>query len=161
MKNNLLAVALLGLLTVGELAAQEPVRANPDHASLLASADPRLAANKRLVYDFWREVFEGGHLELAEKYLAESYIQHNPRVPTGRAGFVEFFGKLAKPRPVEARVVTPLVSIVAEGDMVLMSFVRDYPDSRDPGKSYTSTWFDLFRVKEGRIVEHWDAATKP
>lgn len=34
-----------------------------------------------------REVFEGGHLELAEKYLAESYIQHYPRVPTGRAGF--------------------------------------------------------------------------
>ena len=161
MKKNLLALALMGLLSVGQAAASEPVTGNPDHEALLASADPRQAANKRLVYDFWREVFEGGHLELADKYLAESYIQHNPRVPTGRAGFVEFFGKLARPKPIEPRVRAPIVSIIAEGELVLLSFVREYPDAREPGKTYTSTWFDLFRVRDGRIVEHWDAATRP
>ncbi|MBS0355830.1 MAG: nuclear transport factor 2 family protein [Proteobacteria bacterium] len=160
MKNNLIALALMGLLSVGQAAASEPVTGNLDHDALLASADPRQAANKRLVYDFWREVFEGGHLELADKYLAESYIQHNPRVPTGRAGFVEFFGKVAKPKPIEARVRTPIVSIVAEGELVLLSFVREYPDPREAGKTYTSTWFDLFRVRDGRILEHWDAATR-
>lgn len=35
----------------------ELVVANPDHAVMLAHPDPRLAANKRLIYDFWREVF--------------------------------------------------------------------------------------------------------
>src|SRR5215831_10523152 len=78
--------------------AQVAVSAAADQEKLLASADPKLAANKRLVYDFWREVFEAGHMELAEKYMAESYIQHNPNVPTGRAAFVEFFARFKKPK---------------------------------------------------------------
>ena len=68
--------------------AQVAVESNPNHEQLLASPDPHLAANKRLVYDFWRKVIEGGHMELAEKYMSESYIQHNPNVPTGRAAYV-------------------------------------------------------------------------
>lgn len=161
MKKKLLVVAALsGLLLSIEARAQVPVQEVADHARLLASPDPRLAANKRLVYDFWREVFEAGNLERADRYLAESYIQHNPRVPTGRAGFVEFFGKIARARPVEARVRTPIVSMLAEGDLVTVAFVREYPDPRAPGKTYTSTWFDQFRIQDGLIVEHWDAATR-
>lgn len=140
--------------------AQVPVEAQTDHASLLASSDAKAAANKRLVYDFWREVFEGGHMELAEKYLAEDYIQHNPKVPTGRAGFVALFSKFVKPSAIEARVKAPLVSIVAEGDKVVLAFVQELPDPKEPGKKYTSTWFDKFRIENGLIAEHWDAATK-
>lgn len=140
--------------------AQVPVTAAPDHAALLASADPKLAANKRLVYDFWREVFEGGHLELAEKYMTEGYIQHNPNVPTGRAAFVEFFGKFTKPKPIAASVGAPLVAITAEGNLVVLSFVAKREDPKDPGKSYTTTWFDMFRIEGGRIAEHWDPDTR-
>src|SRR5689334_16375918 len=113
-----IAAVLLGTVLVGQAVAQVPVTPAPDHAALLQSADPKLAQNKRFVYDFWREVFEAGHLELADKYMAEGYIQHNPNVPTGRAAFVEFFGKIRKPKPIEAKVAAPLVSIVAEGDLV-------------------------------------------
>ena len=140
--------------------AQVPVQANLDHEKLVASADPQLAANKRLVYNFWREVFEGGHLDLAEKYLTESYIQHNPTVPTGRAGFVNFFSKFSKPKPIEAKIKAPLVSIVAEGDYVVLSFVRTLAEPSDPTKKYTTTWFDKFRIENGKIAEHWDAAQK-
>jgi predicted SnoaL-like aldol condensation-catalyzing enzyme len=140
--------------------AQVPVTAEPDHARLLASSDAQAAANKRLVYDFWREVFEGGHMELADKYLAEGYIQHNPKVPTGRAGFVNLFSKFVKPSAIEARVKAPLVSIVAEGDKVVLAFVQELPDPKEPGKKYTTTWFDMFRIENGLIAEHWDAATK-
>lgn len=140
--------------------AQVPVQANPNHEQLLASPDARLAANKRLVYDFWREVFEGGHMELADKYMAESYIQHNPNVPTGRAAFVGFFSKVAKPKPIEPRVKAPLVAITAEGDLVILSFVREGADPKDATKKYTTTWFDMFRIEGGKIAEHWDAAPK-
>lgn len=141
--------------------AQVPVRASDNHAQLLASADPRLAANKRLVYDFWREVFEAGHLDLAPKYLAESYIQHNPNVPTGRAGFVAFLSRFAQAKSIEPKVAAPLVAITGEGDLVILSFVRELPDPKDASRKFTTTWFDMFRIEDGKIAEHWDAASKP
>ena len=136
--------------------AQVEVQAQADHAALLSSKDPRIAANKRLVYDFWREVFEAGHMELAEKYMLESYIQHNPTVPTGRAAFVDFFSKFVKPKAIADKVKAPLVAIVAEGDLVILSFVSLVPDPKDASKKYTTTWFDMFRIENGKIAEHWD-----
>jgi predicted SnoaL-like aldol condensation-catalyzing enzyme len=155
------AVIALSLALAASAFAQVPVTPAPDHAVLLASPDPRLAENKRFVYDFWREVFEAGHMELAEKYMAEGYIQHNPNVPTGRAAFVEFFTRFKKPKPIEARVAAPLIAITAEGNFVILSFVREQPDPKDPGKKYTTTWFDMFRLENGKIAEHWDPAVKP
>jgi predicted SnoaL-like aldol condensation-catalyzing enzyme len=140
--------------------AQLPVQANANHEQLLASTDARSAANKRLVYDFWREVFEGGHMELADKYLAESYLQHNPNVPTGRAAFIEFFTRFVKPSTIEPRIKAPLVAIVADGDLVILSFVKEAADPKDPARKYTTTWFDMFRIQNGKIAEHWDPATR-
>jgi predicted SnoaL-like aldol condensation-catalyzing enzyme len=140
--------------------AQMRVDANPNHQQLLSSPDAKVAANKRLVYDFWREVFEAGHMELAEKYMTESYIQHNPNVPTGRAAFVKFFSGFAKPQPIEAKVKAPLVAIVAEGDLVILVFAKKLPDPKNPTANYSTTWFDMFRIENGKIAEHWDAATK-
>ena len=154
----LIAAGLLGSAVAAR--AQVPVTAAPDHAALLASADPQLAKNKRLVYDFWREVFEAGHLELADRYLAKGYIQHNPMVPTGRAAFVEFFGKFKKPQAISDKVAAPLVAITAEGDRVVLSFVQEAADPKDASKKYTTTWFDMFRVENGKIAEHWDPAVR-
>ena len=139
---------------------QVAVTPAPDQSALLASPDPRLEENKRLVYNFWREVFEAGHMELAEKYMAESYVQHNPNVPTGRAAFVEFFSKFKKPKDIEPKVAAPLVSITAEGSIVVFSFARELSDPKDPSKKYTTTWFDMFRLENGKIAEHWDPAVR-
>ena len=151
-----ITVLAISLLISISSPAMEPVKASIDHEQLLASSDPKLAANKLLVYDFYRKVFEGGHLELADIYLDESYIQHNPNVPTGRDGFVQFFSHF-KPKPIPEKMKAPLVSIVAEGDLVVLSFVREGYNSKSK-KSYSTTWFDMFRVKDGKIIEHWDPA---
>lgn len=158
---NTIVALFLGAVAASAAFAQVAVTAALDHSTLLQSADPKLSENKRLVYDFWREVFEAGQLELAEKYLAENYIQHNPNVPTGRAAFVEFFGKFKKLKPIEAKVAAPLVAITAEGNLVILSFVREQTDPKDPSKKYTTTWFDMFRIEAGKIAEHWDPAVKP
>lgn len=137
-----------------------PVVAEPNHAKLLASPNKQLAANKRLVYDLWRIVLEAGHTEFAEKYMTETYIQHNPNVATGRAAFVAFFSSMGKPKPIEEKVKAPLVSIVAEGNFVVLSFVHEQPDPKDPSKKYTTTWFDMFRIEGGKVAEHWDSSPK-
>jgi predicted SnoaL-like aldol condensation-catalyzing enzyme len=159
LRNHVL-FSLLALAALASSHAQVPVTPATDHTALLANADPKLAANKRFVYDFWREVFEAGHMELANKYMAESYIQHNPNVPTGRAAFVDFFTKFKKPKPIESKVSAPLVAITAEGNLVVLSFVQEHKDPKDPSKSYTTTWFDMFRLEGGKIVEHWDPAVR-
>jgi predicted SnoaL-like aldol condensation-catalyzing enzyme len=148
------------VLFAASASAQAPVVPNPDQEAMLASPDPKLAANKRLVYDFWREVFEGLHMELAPKYLTEAYIQHNPNVPSGRAAFVDFFSKRGQPKAIEARVQAPLVSIIAERDLVILVFAREYADPKDAAQKYTTTWFDMLRIENGKIAEHWDPAVR-
>ena len=154
-------LVVLSLLVPALGHAQVAVTANADHEAMLRHPDPKLAANKRFVYDFWREVFEAAQMDLAQKYLAEGYIQHNPRVPTGRQAFIDFFSKVRKPAPIEPRVKAPLVAILADGDLVTLVFARELAESADPSRKYTTTWFDMFRIADGRIAEHWDPATKP
>ena len=136
-----------------------PVVPAKDQAALLKSSDPKLAANKKLCYDFYRIVLRARHLDEADKYMRDDYIQHNPNAETGIKGFKEYFSKLGGPLPVPD-TVTGLVAIQAEGDYVTLSLVREY-DEPASGQKYTSTWFDMFRIQNGKIAEHWDPATKP
>ena len=160
MKKVISIFAVSFLLLANKAFAQLPVVPSADQKVLLKSKNAKLAKNKKLVYDFWREVFEGGHLELADKYMTETYIQHNPNVPTGRKAFVDFFSKFAQPHAIEATIKAPLVTIAAEGDIVILSFVMTLPDPSDSAKTYTTTSFDMFRIENGKIAEHWDAAPK-
>src|SRR5215210_1933306 len=147
MKRNLRLIAAASILLVSTTTfAQLPVKPLADQKTLLQSNDPKLAANKKLVYDCWREVLEAGHLELADKYLAENYMQHNPGVPTGRKGFVDFFSKFAKPQPIVDTIKGPVVAIVAEGDLVVISVAAKLPEPTDSTKTYTTKWFDMFRI---------------
>ena len=161
MKKYIIAIAVvLSALISNQAFAQLPVIPLANQKSLLQSNDPKLAANKKLVYDCWREVLEAGHLELVDKYLAESYMQHNPNVPTGRKGFVELFSKFAKPQAIVDTIKAPVVAIIAEGDLVVISFSEKLPEPTDSSKTYTTTWIDMFRVENGKLAEHWDGAQK-
>lgn len=139
--------------------AQSPPVGNDDHEALLASDDPQLAANKRLVYDWWREVFEAGHLELNAQYIVPDFIEHNPNVANGREGVEAFIASRGEPRPIQDRVEQELIAVMAEGDLVTLMFVMEYDHPEDSGQTYKTTWYDTFRVVDGMIVEHWDPAT--
>ena len=149
---------LLGLVT--SLQAQLPVKPLAPQSELLKSDNPKYAANKKLVYDMWREFIEAGHMEVAEKYFTETYMQHNPNAPTGRKALVEVFSKWSKTVSVSDTIKGQVVAIVAEGDLVVISFVSEKTDPKDKDKKYTTTWFDMFRIENGKIAEHWDSSEK-
>lgn len=156
MRTSLFVAAALLLGAAAQ--AQLPVEVHRRPHELLPSADAQLTANKKLVFDFWREVLQAHHVDRAPEYLADAYIQHNPNVATGRAAFVDFFGRFP-PEPIK-NTIDDLVSIVAERDLVVLAFRRELPDLAREGQTYTTTWFDMFRVTDGKIVEHWDYGTK-
>lgn len=121
---------------------------------LLASPDHRLAANKRLVYDMYRIVLQAGVVDRAKDFIATDYIQHNPNADQGLAGLVAYVTSTRPVRPVLDHLEIPMIHIMAEGDYVTIAFAR--PEKDASGASYVTTWFDLFRIADGRIAEHWD-----
>ena len=161
MKKILLSVFTIAM-AVAPLMAQAPVTGAADPESLFTSPDPKLNANKQVVLHIMRDLLEANHWELADKYLTERYIQHNPNAASGRAGVVAFFTQVMKvqPKPIQKKLTSKIVSVTAEGDLVTVAWPREYKDPKDPSKTYTTTWFDMWRMKDGKADEHWDSAMK-
>jgi predicted SnoaL-like aldol condensation-catalyzing enzyme len=90
--------------------------------------------------------------------LKKSYIQHNPNVASGREALAVFLRGSRPARPIEDHIVLPLLDIIAERDLVLV--VNQRPEKDAAGESYLTTWFDLYRIENGLIAEHWDPALK-
>jgi len=158
---------ILGLLALllgcAALPAQEAVVGAADPDALFHSRNPRLDANKQVVYHIVKDLLEAGHWELADRYLTERYIQHNPLAASGRASVVKFFTEVWKvqPKPIPDKLKdSKIVAVLAEGDLVTVAYVRELKDPKDATRTYTTTWFDMWRIKDGKADEHWDPATR-
>jgi predicted SnoaL-like aldol condensation-catalyzing enzyme len=162
MRRSIILSAIALLVVVGQAPAQEPVTGAADAEALFTSPDPKLHLNKQAAYHIVRDLLEAGHWELADRWLTERYIQHNPNAASGRAAVVEFFTKVLKvqPKPIPARLTQKVVAVVAEGDYVVVITPRVVKDPNDPTKAYTTGWFDMWRFVDGKADEHWDGALK-
>jgi predicted SnoaL-like aldol condensation-catalyzing enzyme len=155
-----LACCLLSAGAMLPVLAQEPPVGVADQKALLKSHDPKLAANKKLVYDMYRAIVMGGRYEMADQFFTPEYIQHNPNVTSGRDALVEFIKNSRPQREIPEEFTFPLISIIAEGDMVMVAIVTWEPDPEKPGERYATTHFDLYRIENGLIAEHWDHVPK-
>lgn len=99
-------------------------------------------ANKKLVQEFCQKVFIEKNYDDATlaKYVGDNYIEHNPDCLDGRDGLKDFEAVLAD---------FETVRIVADDDCV-------WTHNRFTLAGKKSVALDLFRVENGKIVEHWD-----
>ncbi|MDG2091456.1 MAG: nuclear transport factor 2 family protein [Gammaproteobacteria bacterium] len=154
---QLLAIIMLTLFSTTVL-AQLPVEVIPanQQEAWLQDSNAQDAADKELVYDFWRLVLVARDMDAAMEMMHEDYMQHNPNIPTGRAPFIGFFGSMDEQEPLA--YIPDLVAITADAGYVTMAFKREM-DNPNAAGTYTTTWFDMFRVQGDVIIEHWDYGT--
>jgi len=119
-------------------------------------------ANKKLIHEFYRQVWETGNAALLPQFYAADFREHNPAVPPGGLDGLAQFLKRRFPtmRPAQQELINPPAIVQVDGDLVTWIFRREMQDPRD-GSTYSSYWFDTYRVRNGKVVEHWDAATRP
>lgn len=105
-------------------------------------------ANRKLVTGFVETVLQGGKTDTITDYLStETYRQHNVGIGDGLDGLGAALGALAEQGVT--MVYDTVHQVIAEGNFVLtVSEGRFGPTP--------TAFYDLFRVENGRIVEHWD-----
>ncbi|HEY1394786.1 nuclear transport factor 2 family protein [Roseateles sp.] len=103
--------------------------------------------NRVLVVDFYDRFFNKHDIASA-RVVADSYRQHNPDVPDGKAPFVSYFSGFFKEHP---KSTSRIVRSATSGDLVYLH-VHFKVEPADRGQAVV----DIFRVADGKIVEHWD-----
>jgi predicted SnoaL-like aldol condensation-catalyzing enzyme len=106
-------------------------------------------ANKAVVGDFYDLAFNQKQPEeAARKYIGPYYRQHNPQVGDGPEPFIQYVRGFAQAFP-DFR--SEFKRFIAEGELVVVhSNLIPQPGSRGMAV------IDIFRLEDGKIVEHWD-----
>jgi predicted SnoaL-like aldol condensation-catalyzing enzyme len=118
--------------------------------------------NRKLIETFCNEVINNHDFSGLDWLMRDDYVQHNADCPQGKAGFIEFFTTIFSAVPDFRYAIK---AIVADGDL---AFVY----ARTLGTHTGGPWLgvpasgnrldfdvvDMFRIKDGKIAEHWDVA---
>jgi steroid delta-isomerase-like uncharacterized protein len=115
--------------------------------------------NKKLIRRY-QEAYNSGRLEELDQILAPNLISHNllPGLPAGLAG-----AKMAHQGSLAAfpDVKTTIEDLVAEGDKITVrgtvtgTNTGSFMGAPPTGKSFKVATMSIFRVVNGKIVEHW------
>ena len=177
-KNASLTGLTLAVVVTASALAQQPApparQANPTPGCTATPA--QLEANRKVALEFFRTTGEA-RVALADP----SYKQHNPafkkRAEDNKVSDYEEFknsfssaalaarqggpgggggrGPAAGPQPPPGN---PFEIVVAECDLVTVIHKNSRPDPTTPGGFFEAFTFDTFRVRNGKLVEHWDTA---
>jgi predicted SnoaL-like aldol condensation-catalyzing enzyme len=119
--------------------------------SLNAWASPAEACsepNEIMVAEYYDLAINQKDFAAASKYMGEVYIQHNPAAADGPEGLEQFIGYLRENLPDYHSEIKRCFS---DGDFVILH-VHNKPTPDSVGKAIV----DIFRLEDGKVVEHWD-----
>jgi len=132
-----------------------------------ATYTPHEQANMKLVADFYAALDEGNLQQrirgIAEQYLKEDYNQHSESgraAGAGREGFIRSFQQMPSGPPPGAGAPPPrapakVFIFSAQGDLVVRVSALGMPATG--GDSANSVIFNMFRIQDGKLAEHWDS----
>lgn len=134
---NLISAGTLVLLLAG---CQQPATES--------STDALEERNKEIVIAFYNAAINDKDFEAASVYLGDVYIQHNPLAADGPEGLKTFL-EFAKANLSDFKI--EFKRVLADGDFVVVhGHAKANADDRG------SAVMDIFRVEDGKVVEHWD-----
>ena len=127
------------------LAALLTACAQQDCAEVASAAEEQ---NKKTVVAFYDAAINDKDFAAASAYLGDKYIQHNPLAADGPAGLQAF---LAFAKDNLGGFKVQFKRVLADGDFVIVhAHATNGPDDRG------SAVMDIFRLENGKVVEHWD-----
>ena len=104
--------------------------------------------NKQIVKAFYEAALNNKDFRSAEKYMGDYYKQHNPLAEDGKEGFKKYIYYLRDTYPNSH---SDIKRIIAENDYVILHV----HSIKIPGTKGEAI-IDIFRLDNGKIVEHWD-----
>ncbi|HEY7649017.1 MAG TPA: nuclear transport factor 2 family protein [Methylomirabilota bacterium] len=108
----------------------------------------QLERNKKVVLEFYEKGLNQKDAEAASQYFGAKYTQHNPLAADGAEGFKGFIKFLREKFP---KSHSEIKRVFADGDFVILHV----HSIREPGTRGAAI-VDIFRLENGKIVEHWD-----
>jgi len=132
---------------------QETANPNPSGHTMIDGATQatdlnKTEANKALVRTFVDDILVNGRMEkLAGFFNGDNYIQHNPLIPDQLSGLGKALSEWSK-QGITIKY-DKIHRVLGEGNFVLI-----ISEGHLAGKH--SSFYDLFRVENGKIAEHWD-----
>lgn len=124
--------------------------------SMAMNAEER--ANLEFVHDFWRDIVNGGNLDIATHYIPDGFISRNPNIGAGRDAFIDTLR--TNPLLLQNRGQTTPEVQIAKNEYVFFMWASFIVNPMEPAIIYKYNTLDLFRIQDGKIVEHWDGARK-
>lgn len=118
-----------------------------DGATTITDLD-KTEVNKALVSSFLTDVLINGRMDKLQGYFNDDkYIQHNPNIADGLSGLGQALEGMAKQGI--SMVFNKTHKVLGQGNFVLAI-------SEGTFAGQPTSYYDLFRIENGKIAEHWD-----
>lgn len=116
--------------------------------AMAATSDAQQEANRKAVLAFYEKGLNQKDADAALAYVGNRYVQHNPGAADGPEGFRKFIGFLREKFPNSH---SEIKRSFVDGDYVILHVHA----VREPGTRGNAI-VDIFKLEDGKIVEHWD-----